>query len=366
MKKRLSLVLVVLLIVGLTLTGCSNQGAANQGGAAAPDKVYEWTVQSAGQEGSTTHEQAVIIANRIKEASGGRLDIKVLPIASVVAAPDAMDAVNQGTLDGYHGWLGYWNGQIPAISFFAGMPAGLTELEYMTWMLRGGGDELLQELVENSSWDNIRVFAAGAFTQEVLFHSKVPISNLKELQGKKVRGVGVWGEILAKLGASPVAMAGNEVFPAFERGVVDAIEWSNVSANWLSGFHEVGKYIVAPGIHQPSTPVAFVVNKERLNELPADLQALVETVTTCQYGELWSFIAYEDSVAWQNFEALAKEGKIEILEFDKEDQKEVARVAQEVYAEKAKQDPFFGKVLKSQQDFLKIFKDWKSYFTTAF
>lgn len=361
-KSILTRVLILVLVLSLGLTGCSNGGGGISSGVA-DGKTYNWTMQSYLGQGTLTYDVALRFADKIKEASGGRLIIDVLPVGAIVNYDAQLDAVEQGTLDCAQQWFGYSTGQMPASVLYNGMPAGLDEQEGQVWMLEGNGEKLLQEMVQSYGY-TCQVFSTGTVTKEIMFHSKVPIRTIDDIKGLKVRGVGLWGQIMGKMGANIVALAGNEVIPAMERGVIDGLEMGSPVINWGFGLGEMCPYLTIPGIHQGVTTQEFIINANKWNELPPDLQAIVAQTCRSMWGETWSLYAQEDALAWGKFKDLEAKGKLEIIKMTREDEKKISAVAIELYEEMAAKDPMFAKIYNDQQEFLKTFRPWKNDFYT--
>jgi TRAP-type mannitol/chloroaromatic compound transport system substrate-binding protein len=361
MKKALTIILS--LVVALSLTGClseKEQASSNSDSSSAPaGKTFNWVMQTTWSSGTMNFWYAQQFAEDVKKMSGGRLNIDVKPDGAVVKAFDTLDAVHNGTVEMAHAWDGYWMGQMPAAAFFAATPGGMGAQEYTAWILDGEGMNLWQEMYDNGGY-NVHVVPGGVITPEVMYHSNEPITTLEDIKGKKVRGVGFWGELEDKLGASVVALPGSEVYQALERGVVDAAEFSAPNVNLDLGFHEVSDYIVGPGIHQLTSLYSVTVNKDKWNELPEDLQNIVRVAGENLMGRGWARSVTKDMEAMKTFKKLEEEGKVEILEFNKEDQQKIAEMAEELFREKAKQDDFVGKVVDSQLTFLEDYRYWKN------
>lgn len=378
MKKVFTSITMIVLLFAMILTGCSsatvsepkketNQSSNESSSATSKStatnssgETYKWVAQSPWPSGTTLHWMAEEIAKDITEATGGRLEVEMHPAGSIVGAFDLLDAVSTGTLDAIHSWEGYWVGQVQAAGFFAAMPLGMDHHQYMTWVLQGEGRQLWEEAFKDY---NVKLLPAGAYTPEVLYYANKPIRTLDDLDGLKVRGSGFWGQIQSRFGASVVGVPGGEVYQALERGVVDAAEFATPTDNYSLGFHEVAKYIVVPGAHQPTSTFSFMVNEDKWNELPEDLKSIVQLVNDNMWSKAWAYAAAQDTKTFEKYRELEKEGKLEIIEFDKESQLEMRKVTYEFYEELAAEDPFFNKVFESQNKFLEDFNSWRDAMT---
>ena len=164
-----------------------------------------------------------------------------------------------------HTWMAYDWGIDKATVIFAGMAGGLQPEEALIWLFQGEAPRCSSSTARISSASHR--FRAASSRPRVFLHSKKRIETLEDFQGLKMRTAGAWAEIAGNLGASTVILPGAEVYPALERGVIDATEWSSASVNLPSGFHKIAKYIITPGIHQPAAVQECVFNMDAWNGL---------------------------------------------------------------------------------------------------
>jgi TRAP-type mannitol/chloroaromatic compound transport system substrate-binding protein len=161
-------------------------------------------------------------------------------------------------------------------------------------------------------------------------------------------------DIMTQLGASVTPLPGGEVYLALERGVIDAAEFSTPAMNYPLGFDEITKYVIQPGVHQPSVQCAFFINKDAWNKLPADLKWIVDTAA--KETQLWS-------TAWQenlNVEAIKRfKQKVEFVRMDDETITAFAKQTKAYLDELKAKHPDVKKVLDSQDAFRKDFAEWR-------
>jgi TRAP-type mannitol/chloroaromatic compound transport system substrate-binding protein len=177
---------------------------------------------------------------------------------------------------------------------------------------------------------------------------------MEDFKGMRVRTPGWYMDIMTKLGASVTPLPGGEVYLALERGVIDAAEFSSPAINYPMGFDEITKYVIEPGIHQPSVQCALFFNKDAYNKLPADLKYIVDIAA--KETQLWS-------TAWQeqlNIEAikLFKE-KVEFVKMDDEAITTFAKMTKEYLDELKAKHPNVKVTLDSQEQFKKDFAEWR-------
>ena len=215
-------------------------------------------------------------ARTVSELSNGRLKIHVFGAGEIVPAMGVFDAVSQGVSEMGHGAAYYWTGKIPASAFFTSVPFGLTAQEINGWIHYGGGMELWREAyapfnIIPLAGGNSGVQMAGWFNRE--------INSIDDLRGLKMRMPGLGGEVLSRAGGTAVTLPGGELYTSLQTGVIDATEWVGPYNDLALGLHEVAKYYYYPGWHETGSMLEFIVNKQALEALPADLQAIVKVAS---------------------------------------------------------------------------------------
>ena len=213
-------------------------------------------------------------ANRVKAMSNGRLQIKVFGAGQLVPALEVFDAVSQGTAQIGHSGAYYWTGKAKAAAFFTSIPFGLNAQEMNAWLHYGGGLELWRELYEPF---NLVPFAGGSTGVQMAGWFNREINSMADIKGLKMRIPGLGGDVITRAGGVSVTMPGGELYTSMQTGVIDATEWVGPYNDLAFGFHQVAKYYYYPGWHEPGSILEFMVNKQALNSLPTDLQAIVET-----------------------------------------------------------------------------------------
>src|SRR5690554_4384746 len=302
------------------------------------DEVSRWNMQSTWVPGLEIQRQADEFAKKVERMSDGRLVIRSLPSGSIVSGLQVFDATEDGVIDASFSAAFYWVGNQPVSPFFAAVPAGLTAIEYIMWLYHGPGQELWKEAYAdyNFGW----VGAAGINNTEIFAWTNKPINSLDDFKGLKFRTVGYWGEILTRLGASVVTLPGSEIYGALERGVIDAAEFANPESDYVSGMHEVAKYAYVPGIHQPTSLMELLINKDSWEALPDDLKAIVEEAAKSSVLEGLGNALVKDVEALKKFE----EHGTKIERLSPEIMQEIATLAHELYEQKSADNPLFKKI----------------------
>lgn len=339
---------VLLLLVSSLMIGCGQQiPASGQDEAGVePVKVINWKMATSWSTGIPLYvEMAEFFAEEVKRASNGRLVIEVFPGGSIAPALEISEAVSTGIAEIGHHWPGYDIGKDATAALIGGYPASVSSDAMLHWIYNYGGYELWHEWRKDKF--NLIAFPGGLRPQEVFLHSRKPVRTLSDLQGLKVRTVGAWAEILPKMGASVVSLAGDEVLPSLERGVIDATEWATPGENLVMGFHEIADYIIIPGVHQPCAPFEFVINNSAWDELSDDLKMIVENAAKVTTLHSWTALGVQDMGAMDTF---AQRGA-QIITMDESVRIETIRLGNEWADQRAVGNEWFTKILESQREF---------------
>ncbi len=191
-----------------------------------------WKFQSTWPNRDIFHEFCNDFAKRVNDMSGGRLKLDVLASGAVVPAFQLQDAVHAGILDGGHGVAAYWYGKNKAFALFGTGPSfGWNANSFLGWMNYGGGYDLYNELQNQILKLNIVGFLSGPMPAQPLGWFKSEVTSADAFKGLKYRTVGLAADLNRQLGAAVTILAGGEIVPALERGVIDGAEFNNPSSD---------------------------------------------------------------------------------------------------------------------------------------
>ncbi len=325
--------------------------------ASAASKI-RWRLQGPFPAGMAITYGSTEFAKIVTEMSDGRLTVKSFPGGAIVPALKEFDAVNKGTLDAHFSGSHYHTSQVGlAGDLFNLYPGGPNPMEFAVWCYEAGGLALWQELYDRRNYNVVALGPMGYSAAELFGWFREPIKTLDDFKGMKFRTAGIWGEILTGFGAAVVQIPGGEIFESMKRGVLDAFEYSTPGVDYSAGFHQLGAYMIGPGIHAPMSAFELLVNKTSWEKLTPDLQAIVRTAAQATSFRMLCNIDYVDLVAMDKL----KEYGVKFYKLPEDVQKEVVKAANKLYDEKAKEDPFFAKVLNSQREFLKKYRAYKNF-----
>ncbi|MBK6744147.1 MAG: TRAP transporter substrate-binding protein DctP [Hydrogenophilales bacterium] len=326
----------------LALSACGKkQGAAQSGDL----PTLRWRLASSYPKNlDTIYGAAELLSQRVAKITGGKFQIKVHAGGEIVPGLQVMDAVQQGTVECGHSASYYYVGKNMAFAFDCTVPFGLTARQQNAWMYFGGGLELTRELfktvnIVNFPGGNTGVQMGGWFRKE--------IKSLADMQGLKMRIPGIGGQIMAKLGAVPQTLAGGDIYPALERGAIDAAEWVGPYDDEKLGFHKIAKHYYTPGWWEGGPQLSFYVNAAKWAELP---EAYREAFETAAAEANVNMLAEYDSKNPPAMARLLKEG-VQLHTYPRDILLAAERETFKLYEEESARNPAFKK----------IYTDWKAF-----
>jgi len=234
---------------------------------------YSFRFQSSDPAGNTNFMLQKEWAEMVSEKTDGQIEIEMLPVETIVAHSETLDAVAAGIIDGHFTDTSYASGKDPAFGLIANPVGAWSDPSQMfDFMENGGGKELMNEMLEPYGLHFIGATTPGLEA----FVSKVPLDGVYDLEGLKLRAPeGMVQNVFAAAGAAPVNLPGSEVFTSLDKGVIDAADYNTFSTNAAQGLHDVAKHPVYPGFH--SMPLIEVsMNKAKWDALPEELQTALE------------------------------------------------------------------------------------------
>jgi len=255
-------------VAGATISGFPMIASAQTG--------IRWRWQGAWSAKDVFHEYALDYARKVREMSGGRLLIDVLPAGAVVKPFDLITAVNKGVLDGSHAVPAYWYRLNPAFSLFGSGPAfGMDANNFLGWMAYGGGRPLYEELLWGVMNLKVTGFLYGPMPTQPLGWFKKPVASAEQLKGVRFRTAGLAVDLFREMGAAAEELPPEEIAGAWGRGRLDAAEFNNPTSDRWLGLAEAGRTCMLRSYHQPAEVFEILINRKRYDDLPQDLKAIV-------------------------------------------------------------------------------------------
>jgi TRAP-type mannitol/chloroaromatic compound transport system substrate-binding protein len=212
------------------------------------------------------------IAKYVSEATNGKFQIQTFAAGEIVPALQVLDAVQTGTVEMGHTATYYNIGKDPTWALFCATPFGLNARQQNAWYYDGEGTQLIDAL---GAKFNAKCLSAGNTGCQMGGWSKKELKEPADLSGLKFRMGGWASKTLQKLGVVPQQIAGGEIYPALERGAIDAAEWVGPYDDEKLGFYKVAKFYYYPGWWEGGTTLHLLINLAKWNELPKSYQAIV-------------------------------------------------------------------------------------------
>lgn len=282
------------------------------------------------------------IADRITRASGGRLTVQVFSAGEMVPGLGALDAVIDGSAEMSHGAAYYWQNKSQGLSFYTGVPFGMTSRELTAWVRYLGGQEIWDEIYDQFG---LQGFLSGDTGTQAGGWFRNELTGLGDIQGLRFRTPGLGGQVWAKLGAAVTNLAAGEIFAALQAGTLDAAEFVGPYNDLALGFHQIAKNYYFPSFVEPGLATELVVNKAKFTDLPEDLQEIVRMASQAGYDDVASDMYANDPRALQ---ALVGEHGVQVRRFPDEILEAGAKASMEVIGDiRANGDALTKKVAES-------------------
>jgi TRAP-type mannitol/chloroaromatic compound transport system substrate-binding protein len=299
----------------------------------------------------TLYGGAELIGKRVAQATGGKFNIKVFAAGEIVGGLQVLDAVQNGTVECGHTATYYFFGKDPTFAFSCAIPFGMNARQQNAWMYHGGGLELMREFFKEY---NVIQFPAGNTGCQMGGWFRKPINKVADLKGLKMRIGGTGGLPLTKLGVVPQQIAGGDIYPALEKGTVDAAEWVGPYDDEKLGFAKVAKYYYYPGWWEGGPELDLLVNIKSWESLPAEYKAILEAA--CAEANVWMVAKY-DALNPDALKRLLASG-VKLQPFSNEIMAACYKASTEVYDEFATKNPKFKKVYDSWKKFRNEQNQW--------
>jgi TRAP-type mannitol/chloroaromatic compound transport system substrate-binding protein len=279
-------------------------------------------------------------AKRIAEITDNRFQIQVFAAGEIVPGLQVLDAVQNATVEMGNTALYYYWGKDPAFTFGTALPFGLNARQMNSWLRFGGGADLLNELLKNFNCTGVAAANTGA---QMGGWFRKEIKSVDDLNGLKMRIGGFAGTIVSKLGLVPQQLAAGDIYPALEKGTLDACEWVGPHDDEKLGFYKVARYYYYPGWWEGCGQAHNIINLARWNELPKSYQSAILTAS----GDAWEWVIgkydYANPAALKR---LLSQG-VQLRAFPQDVMEACYKAAIDIYADLSQTNPHFKKLYDS-------------------
>jgi TRAP-type mannitol/chloroaromatic compound transport system substrate-binding protein len=292
----------------------------------------------------TIHGAAEVMAKRVAAATGGRFQIQVFAAGEIVPGLQVLDAVQNGTVQAGHTAPYYYWGKDPAFALGTSIPFGLNARQMNAWMLFGGGLELFREFYKGY---NIHSVPCGNTGAQMGGWFRKEIKTVADFKGLKFRIGGFAGKVIERLGGVAQLIAGGDIYPALEKGTIDAAEWVGPYDDEKLGFNKIAKYYYYPGWWEGGPELDAFFNLKEWEKLPKEYQNIVEAA--CWEANTWMLAKYDA----QNPAALKRlvASGTQLRGFSREIMVASYKASLAVYKEAGEKSPAFRKIYESMVKF---------------
>jgi TRAP-type mannitol/chloroaromatic compound transport system substrate-binding protein len=283
---------------------------------------------------------AQIMAKYVAEATDNNFQIMPFAAGEIVPGLQALDAVTSGSVECAQTPTYFYVGKDPTLGFGTGIPFGLNERHQKAWWSFGGGGEIVNESLKKFNAYGIPMGNSG--TQMGGWFRK-EINTVEDLKGLKFRIGGMGGQVLARLGTVAQQIGAGDIYPALERGTIDAAEFVGPHDDEKLGLSRIAKYYYYPGWWEGSAMMHLVVNLDQWHKLPKNYQSILQLA--CDASSTWMTARY-DHLNPAALKRLLAAGTV-LKPFPMPVMEAAYKAANEYYAEIADQNPLFKRALDS-------------------
>jgi TRAP-type mannitol/chloroaromatic compound transport system substrate-binding protein len=285
----------------------------------------------------TIYGAAEIFAKAVAEATDNKFQIQVFAAGEIVPGLQAADAVQNGTVEMCHTASYYYFGKDPTFAFGTSVPFGLNSRMQTAWLTQGGGGDLLNEFYKKF---NIYGIVAGNTGCQMGGWFRKEIKEVSDLNGLKMRIGGFGGTVLQKLGTVPQQIAGGDIYPALEKGTIDAAEWVGPYDDDKLGFQKVAQFYHYPGWWEGGSSIHNFINIAKWNSLSNSYKSIVRSASAL--ANEWMMARYDVA----NPAALRRliAGGAKLVPFSQPVMEACYKAANDVYAETTAKNADFKKL----------------------
>ena len=225
------------------------------------------------------------LADRITAATDGQLTVQLFSAGEMVPALQSLDAVLDGSAEMSHGAAYYWQNKSRGLSFFTGVPFGMTSREHSAWVRFMGGQEIWDEIYDQFG---LIGFLSGDTGTQTGGWFKNELTGLSDIQGLRFRTPGLGGQVWQKMGASVTNMAAGEIFAAMQTGTLDAAEFVGPYTDLALGLHQIARHYYTSSFVEPGLATELAIDKEKFMALPANFQEIIRACCAAEYDAMAS------------------------------------------------------------------------------
>jgi len=303
----------------------------------------------------TIYGGADVLSKRLAAMTGGKFSVQVFAAGEIAPGLQALDVTQNGTVECCHTCSYYYVGKDKTFGFGTSVPFGMNARQLNAWVYFGGGDKLLNDFYSNY---NVVHFLGGNTGVQMGGWFRKEINTLADVKGVKMRIAGLGGTVFSALGMVTQQIAGSDIYPALEKGTIDAAEWVGPYDDEKLGFYKVAKNYYFPGWWEPGPGINFFINKDAWAKLPKEYQAAFEAAAYEANVTMMAEYDYKNPLALRR---LVGQG-VKLKKYSNEIVEAAYKAAVQLYNDESGKNPAFKKMYA---DYLKAQKEMNQWFGVA-
>ena len=329
--------------------GRAAAGAAAVAAVAAPavhaQPTVRWRMASSFPKSlDTIYPAAEVFAKSVNAMSGGKFQVSTHAAGEIVPALGVVDAVQQGSIEAAHTAPYYFFGKDETFGLGCAIPFGLNSRQMTAWMYEGNGLKLMREFYKNYGFIS---FPGGNTGAQMGGWFRKEVKSLADIKGLKFRIGGFGGKVIERLGGVPQNIPAGDIYPALEKGTIDAAEWVGPYDDLKLGFHKIAPNYYYPGWWEGGPQLDFFINQKAYDALPADFKAMVEAAASHAHVDMQAKYDARNPAALRQ---LVGSGT-KLHRFPRDMMEAAFKAANEVYAELNAKNPNWKKVYEDYAKF---------------
>jgi len=307
--------------------------------------TIKWRLASSfPQSLDTLYGTGLLMAKTLSDMTDGKFQIQSFPAGELVPALSVLDAAKEDTVEAAHTASYYYVGKDPTFAIACAIPFGLNARQQNAWLYHGGGNELFDDFFAKYG---VVAFPGGNTGTQMGGWFRNELHSLADLKGLKMRIAGLAGNILEPLGLVPQQLGGGDIYPALERGTIDATEWVGPYDDEKLGFYQVAKYYYYPAFWEGGPTVHFMFNKAKYEALPAAYKAALQAACRVANDDM---VALYDVKNMQAIRSLVGKG-VQLRPLPRD----IMDAAYDVAFK------YYDKLSTTNADWKKIYEPWKEF-----
>jgi TRAP-type mannitol/chloroaromatic compound transport system substrate-binding protein len=310
----------------------------------AADKVITWKCPAHWPMASSSYKDSlVVVAERIKERTNGRLIIEPFPAGALVPGKENFNAVKRGMVPIAITSSAYDMAQVPLLNVASGLPLNFGEVWEAAYFHQWLGLEKM--LKDEFAKQGLIYFTDKVYPTELSL--KKPVHKFEDFQGLKLRSSGILQKFLTSIGAAASEIPGGEIYAALASGVVDGAHWGAVQGSYSMKFYEVCKYHLRPALNVAATDI-WMINKKAFDTLPEDIQKILTSTLEEQFWLRTNQYIYQENTVLSKVQ---KELGVQLITMPPAEYAKMQTAALKIWDEVAQKDAACAKAVEMLKDF---------------